>query len=72
VSAPYPAAQTAQITEPGDATSSLVVHELAPDGGLLCGIQPRPWKGIQLVMTPPGRGTVTCGLCARIARSGAA
>jgi hypothetical protein len=72
VSAPYPAAQTAQLTAQGEATSTLVVHELGPDGDLLCGIRPRMWKGRQMVITPQGRGTVTCALCARSARRGAA
>jgi len=62
---PYHASQTGQITEPGDPTSTLVVHE---DGGgrPLCNVPIRPWKGKALVWTPQGPGTVNCGICVAI------
>jgi hypothetical protein len=64
--ATYQAAATCQITEVGDATSSLVVHELHA-GGPLCNQPVRPWKGKPMQVTPQGPGTVTCGHCARSA-----
>lgn len=62
---PYGCAQTGQITEPNDVASTLAVHETL-DGKLpLCGIRPRPWKGIPLVFKAQGPGKVDCVLCGR-------
>lgn len=61
----YPATQTVQITPKGAATSSLRVHEMRPDGTPLCNRPSPEWRRQTMVYTPQGRGTVTCGLCAR-------
>ena len=62
----YVAQRTGQITEQGDATSSLAVHEDRGDGTPLCNQPIRPWRGKTMVFTPQGGpATVTCGHCER-------
>jgi hypothetical protein len=65
----YEAEKTVQITVENEPNSpSLVVHEMGEDGHPICGTGgdgPRPWMGNTMVFTPQGRGTVTCGRCAR-------
>jgi hypothetical protein len=60
----YRAEKTVQITEPGEAMSSLAFHEMTPSGKPLCGQMPRMWRGIQLVLTPQLAGYVDCSACA--------
>lgn len=65
----YRATQTLQITVKGEATSSLKVHEMRPDGGPLCNRPTPDWNGKTMIYTPQGRGTVTCGICNRCAEA---
>ena len=63
----YRAKQTVQITEKGESSSSLVVHEMSKDGRPICGTGgdvPRPWRGVTMMFTPQGPGAVTCARCA--------
>jgi hypothetical protein len=66
----YKANQTVQITEVGDATSTLRVHEMRSDRTPLCNTPLRDWKGQPMQYTPQGKGEVTCGLCARTYHGG--
>ena len=61
----YQATSTVQITEQGELTSSLRVHEANSAGEPVCGELVRPWRGTTMVLTPQGAGAVTCGNCER-------
>ena len=66
VSRPYHARHRVRICTPDGKYPAPCCHEDDGSGGALCGIKPRSYRGMRLVLLQVGSGDVDCGNCMRV------